>query len=64
MPVIVLMVHLSFITTISAWTEIGCKDASKDPNAKAGGDDFVNGLPGWCATKKAGSVFFWFAFGE
>ncbi|EKM57846.1 uncharacterized protein PHACADRAFT_251725 [Phanerochaete carnosa HHB-10118-sp] len=54
---------IAFITTISAWTEPGCKDASKDPNAKAGGDSFVKGLPGWCSTKKAGCVFFWFAFG-
>lgn len=53
-----------FITTISAWTEAGCKNAKNDPNAKALGDDFVNGLGGWCATKKAGAVFFWLAFGE
>lgn len=56
--------YISFITTISAWTEPGCKDATKDPNAKAGGTDFVNGLPGWCSTKKAGAVFFWLTFGE
>lgn len=53
----------SFIATISTWTEPGCKDASKDPNAKAKGKDFQNGLSGWCSTKKAGSIFFWFAFG-
>ncbi|KAI0090206.1 hypothetical protein BDY19DRAFT_887882 [Irpex rosettiformis] len=53
---------ISFITTISAWTEPGCKDASKDPHAKEGGDSFVKGLPGWCSTKKAGAVFFWLAF--
>ncbi|KAI0806056.1 hypothetical protein BC629DRAFT_1484793 [Irpex lacteus] len=53
---------ISFITTISAWTEPGCKDASKDPHEQEGGDSFVKGLPGWCSTKKAGSVFFWLAF--
>jgi hypothetical protein len=58
-------IYLSFYrfsTTISAFTEPGCKDASKDPNAKKGGDDFVAGLPGWCSTKKAGAIFFWGAF--
>ncbi|KAJ7914884.1 hypothetical protein B0H13DRAFT_2232046 [Mycena leptocephala] len=53
---------IAFSTTISAFTEPGCKDASKDPNAKKGGDDFVAGLPGWCSTKKAGAIFFWGAF--
>jgi len=51
---------LAFITTISAWTEAGCKDPSKDPNASKG-DDFKNGLSDWCNTKKAGAMFFWFA---
>jgi len=54
---------IAFSTTISAWTEAGCKDPSKDPNAKAGGDGFKNGLPGWCSTKKAGAIFFWLALG-
>ena len=54
---------ISFIVTISAWTQPGCKDASKDPNAEALGDDFKNALPGWCSTKKAAAIFFWFAFG-
>jgi len=53
---------ISFIVTISAWTEPGCKDAKSDPNAEAKGDDFVNGLSGWCITKKSGAIFFWFAF--
>ncbi|KAA1467359.1 hypothetical protein DENSPDRAFT_832379 [Dentipellis sp. KUC8613] len=52
---------LAFITTISAWTQPGCKDASKDPNADKG-DSFKNGLPSWCSTKKAGAIFFWLAF--
>ncbi|KAG8968598.1 hypothetical protein FRC03_006718 [Tulasnella sp. 419] len=52
---------ISFITTISAWTQPGCKDPSKDPNEKLG-DDFKIALPGWCRTKKAGAVFFWIAF--
>jgi hypothetical protein len=49
--------------TISAWTQPGCKDASKDPHAEELGDDFKNALPGWCSTKKAAAIFFWFAFG-
>jgi hypothetical protein len=52
---------LAFSTSISAWTEAGCKNAKNDPHAKALGDSFTNGLPGWCATKKAGSIFFWLA---
>jgi len=49
---------VSFITTISAWTQPGCKNKDNDPNASKG-DDFKNGLDGWCSTKKAGAVFFW-----
>jgi len=49
---------ISFITTISAWTEPGCKNPDNDPHASKG-DDFKNGLGGWCSTKKAGAVFFW-----
>ena len=49
--------------TISAWTEPGCINPDNDPNAKALGDDFKNGLSGWCRTKKAGAVFCWLAFG-
>ncbi|KAJ7721717.1 hypothetical protein DFH07DRAFT_295508 [Mycena maculata] len=52
---------IAFATTISAFTEAGCKDASKDPNASKG-DSYVNALPGWCSTKKAGAIFFWGAF--
>ncbi|TFY75578.1 hypothetical protein EWM64_g8434 [Hericium alpestre] len=52
---------LAFITTISAWTQAGCKNADNDPNADKG-DGFKNGLGSWCATKKAGAIFFWFAF--
>ncbi|THH16663.1 hypothetical protein EW146_g4009 [Bondarzewia mesenterica] len=53
---------IAFITTISAWTEAGCKNADNDPNASKG-DDFKKGLGGWCSTKKAGAIFFWLAFG-
>lgn len=53
----------SFITTISAWTQAGCKKAANDPNADKG-DDFTKGLDGWCSTKKAGAIFFWLAFGQ
>ena len=51
----------SFITTISTWIQPECKAAWK---GQAGGRDvgFRNGLPGWCATKRAGVVFFWLAF--
>ncbi|KAJ7746609.1 hypothetical protein B0H16DRAFT_1556417 [Mycena metata] len=52
---------IAFATTISAFTEAGCKDASKDPNASKG-DAFKAQLPGWCSTKKAGAIFFWGAF--
>lgn len=58
---------ISFIVTISAWTQPGCKDATKDPHAGkeedgGRGEDFVKNLPGWCNTKKAGAIFFWLAF--
>jgi hypothetical protein len=56
--------HIRFISTISAWTQPGCKNAANDPHAKEGGDDFIKGLPGWCSTKKAGAVFFWLVFGK
>ncbi|OBZ72337.1 hypothetical protein A0H81_07509 [Grifola frondosa] len=52
---------ISFIVTISAWTEAGCKNADNDPHADKG-DDFKKGLSGWCSTKKAGAIFFWLAF--
>ncbi|KAJ8580574.1 hypothetical protein M405DRAFT_938689, partial [Rhizopogon salebrosus TDB-379] len=53
---------IAFITTISAWTEPGCKNADNDPHASLG-DSFKSALPGWCETKKAGAIFFWLAFG-
>jgi hypothetical protein len=52
---------IAFIVTISAFTEPGCKNADNDPHAKLG-DDFKNGLPGWCSTKKAAAIFLWLAF--
>jgi hypothetical protein len=54
---------IAFIVTISAWTQPGCKNAASDPHAESLGTDFKNGLPGWCSTKKAAAIFFWFAFG-
>ncbi|KAF6757140.1 hypothetical protein DFP72DRAFT_891798 [Ephemerocybe angulata] len=45
-----------FISTISAWTQPGCKDAAKDPSAEEKGDDFKNGLPGWSFVFWAASV--------
>jgi len=53
---------IAFITTISAWTEPGCKNPDNDPHAKEKGDDFKHGLSGWCTTKKAGAIFFWLTF--
>jgi len=52
---------ISFVTTISAWTEPGCKDSSNDPHASLG-KSFQSALEGWCQTKKAGAIFFWLAF--
>ncbi|KAL0063677.1 hypothetical protein AAF712_009369 [Marasmius tenuissimus] len=52
---------IAFIVTISAWTQPGCKDPEKDKNADKG-DDFKNGLKGWCSTKKAAGIFLWLAF--
>jgi len=49
----------AFATTISVFTEAGCKDPKTDPSAGTAGKDFVAGLPGWCQTKRAGAVFFW-----
>ncbi|KAJ8509563.1 hypothetical protein ONZ45_g8290 [Pleurotus djamor] len=52
---------IAFVTTISAWTQPGCKNPDNDPHADLG-DDFKKGLDGWCITKKAGAIFFWLAF--
>ncbi|KAF7317011.1 WD-REPEATS-REGION domain-containing protein [Mycena chlorophos] len=52
---------IAFATTISAFTEPGCKNPDDDPHAKLG-DSFKSGLSGWCSTKKAGAIFFWGAF--
>ncbi|KAI0749857.1 hypothetical protein C8Q80DRAFT_651304 [Daedaleopsis nitida] len=52
---------IAFIITISAWTEPGCKDATKDPHAELG-DEFQKGLSGFCSTKKAAAIFFWLVF--
>ncbi|KAH8094451.1 hypothetical protein BXZ70DRAFT_358163 [Cristinia sonorae] len=58
---LVVSLLIAFITTISAWTQPGCKNPDNDPNASKG-KDFKKGLDGFCATKKAGAVFFWLAF--
>ncbi|CAG7849650.1 SubName: Full=Uncharacterized protein {ECO:0000313/EMBL:CCA71321.1} [Serendipita indica DSM 11827] len=49
----------AFVTTISVFTQPGCKDPKKDPSAKSAGKAFVAGLPDWCQTKRAGAIFFW-----
>lgn len=54
--------ELRFITTISAFTQPGCKDKNKDPHAGDRDDGFKDGLPNWCNTKKASAIFFWFAW--
>ncbi|KAG5716478.1 hypothetical protein E4T56_gene9642 [Termitomyces sp. T112] len=53
---------ISFIVTISAWTQPGCKNPDNDPH-KDLGDDFKKGLDRFCSSKKAGAIFFWLAFG-
>ncbi|KAF8636808.1 hypothetical protein AX17_003246 [Amanita inopinata Kibby_2008] len=53
---------IAFVTTISAWTQPGCKNPDNDPHGKEKGDEFKRGLPNWCNTKKAGAIFFWIAF--
>lgn len=58
---VILFLLISFTTTISAFTQPGCKDAKKDPHQDLG-DQFQLELGGWCQTKKAGSIFFWLAF--
>ncbi|CAE6425653.1 unnamed protein product [Rhizoctonia solani] len=52
---------VSFVTTISAFTQAGCKNPDNDPNAGLG-DTYKQQLKGWCSTKKAGAIFFWLAF--
>ncbi|KAH7106457.1 hypothetical protein BKA62DRAFT_687206 [Auriculariales sp. MPI-PUGE-AT-0066] len=52
---------VAMIATISSWTQAGCKDPNNDPRAKKLGDEFKDALGGWCRTKKAGSIFLWFA---
>ncbi|PPQ63916.1 hypothetical protein CVT24_010314 [Panaeolus cyanescens] len=54
---------ISFITTISAWTQPGCKNPDNDPHAEEKGDNFKLGLDGFCNTKKAAAIFFWLVFG-
>jgi len=58
---VVVSLLISFITTISAFSEPGCKNADNDPHAKLG-DDFKRGLSGFCDNKKAAAIFFWLAF--
>lgn len=38
----------------------GCKNADDDPHADLG-DDYKNGLKGWCRTKRASSIIDWLA---
>jgi hypothetical protein len=56
-------VILALATIISAFTEPGCKAPANDPHASLG-DKYQSELAGWCRTKRAGSIFFWLAFGE
>ncbi|KAI0788027.1 hypothetical protein C8Q74DRAFT_1255423 [Fomes fomentarius] len=52
---------IAFIVTISAWTQPGCKDATKDPHAGLG-KDYQKALGSFCSTKKAAGIFFWLVF--
>lgn len=47
------------MTTISVFTQPGCKDPLKDPHARTAGKGFQAGLEDWCRTKRAGAIFFW-----
>ncbi|CDZ96593.1 hypothetical protein [Phaffia rhodozyma] len=49
---------LAMATTVSVFSEKGCKDSSNDPHADLG-DAYTAGLTSWCRTKRAGSIFFW-----
>ncbi|TFK28191.1 hypothetical protein FA15DRAFT_665687 [Coprinopsis marcescibilis] len=59
---VLLNLIIAFSTIISSFTQPGCKDPEKDPSAEEKGEEFKNGLFGWCNTKKAGSFFFLFGF--
>lgn len=54
------MLLAAFIVTISAWTNAGCKNPDNDKHQDLG-DDYKNGLKGWCRTKKASAIFDWLA---
>lgn len=58
---------ISITQTASALSSKACKDPSADPHAKSSkGDDkaFVEKLPSFCSTKKAGAAFCWLIFCE
>ena len=50
-------------TTVSAFTQPGCRNPRTDPHRQLG-PRFRGQLRGWCNTKKAGSIFVCFVFGE
>ena len=50
-------------TTVSAFTQPGCRNPQADPHRQLG-PRFQGQLRGWCNTKKAGSIFVCFVFGE
>ncbi|BEI99472.1 hypothetical protein CcaverHIS631_0405150 [Cutaneotrichosporon cavernicola] len=57
----ILQAIATFIVTISAWSNPGCKNPDDDKHAKDLGDDYKNGLGSWCRTKKASAVIDWLA---
>jgi hypothetical protein len=53
----------AFVVTISAWSNPGCKNPEDDKRGEDLGDDYKNGLGGWCRTKKASAIIDWLALG-
>ncbi|CAK9786848.1 hypothetical protein CC85DRAFT_309288 [Cutaneotrichosporon oleaginosum] len=57
----ILQAIAAFVVTISAWSNPGCKNPDDDKRAEDLGDDYKNGLGGWCRTKKASGIIGWLA---
>jgi len=49
---------LGIVTSISAWTQPGCKNPANDPHAADRDQGFQDGLSNWCVTKQIGAVIF------
>ncbi|KAK0560291.1 hypothetical protein OC844_003853 [Tilletia horrida] len=60
---VLLLLIISLVQTISAYTSAGCKDPAKDPHATSAKGDhktFQAGLNGFCRNKRALAAFLWF----